>query len=201
MTDRRIAYQFAVPTEKDILATNLYGMIGDGMLALDLIGSATQAAGLPCTPTSPASLNIAIGPGRIYSLQDVDDTAYSSLGILTSTQILKQGIMQNALQLACAAPSTVGFSINYLIEAAYLDIDGNTQVIPYYNQSSPPGTVPLEAWNGPNNSGTPQPTARLGTVSMRAKAGIAALTGTQTTPGADAGYVGLYIVTVAFGQT
>jgi len=38
-------------------------------------------------------------------------------------------------------------------------------------------------------------------VTLQAKAGVAATTGSQTTPAADSGYTGLYVVTVANGQT
>lgn len=42
---------------------------------------------------------------------------------------------------------------------------------------------------------------RQGFVNLAAKAGIPAPTGTQAIPGADAGFVPLYVVTVAYGQT
>jgi hypothetical protein len=196
MADRQIVYAGAIPQEVDILATNKFAMVGLGYLALDLLGSGTAVSGLACTATAPASLNVQIGPGRLYSLQNVDNTAYSSLPIDSAHQILKQGILADALALGCAAPGTFGFSINYLIQASYQDLDVNLVTLPYYNVNNP-----TQAFSGPGNNGTAQATTRSSTIVISAKPGTAATTGTQTTPAPDAGFVGLYVVTVANGQT
>lgn len=89
-----------------------------------------------------------------------------------------------------------GQSINYLIEAQFQEVDSIPVVLNYYNASNP--AVPF---SGPGNTGAPQNTQRKGTVVVQAKAGTAATTGTQTTPAPDAGFVGLYVVTVANGQS
>ena len=165
------------------------------MFAQDILGTGPYASGLACTPTSPASLSVNIAPGRLYSVQNVDTTAYSTLGT-NSTQITKQGISAAVVQLACAAPVTPGYSVNFLLEATYADSDTGLTVLPYYNAANP-----ASAWSGPGNSGASQPTARQGIITLQAKPGIAAATGTQTTPAPDAGYVGLWVVTVAYGAT
>ncbi|MBA4709596.1 complement C1q domain-containing protein, partial [Aquitalea aquatica] len=87
-------------------------------------------------------------------------------------------------------------SINYLIEASYADVDSNPVLLPYYNSASP-----SSPYSGQGNNGLTQPTARKGTVVLTAKAGVPAATGSQTTPVPDFGNVGLYVVTVAYGQT
>lgn len=194
--DRTITYPGAIPEETDILSGNRYAMVGLGMLTLDLLGSSTAVTGLACTPTTPAGLNILIAAGRLYSLQNVDNTAYSSLAADTAHQILKQGILPDPVQLACPAPGTFGFSTNYLIQAAYQDSDTGLTTLPYYNAANPD-----QPFSGPENSGVAQATARQGIVSVTVKAGTSATTGTQTTPSPDVGNVGLYVVTVANGQT
>ena len=128
-----------------------------------------------------------IGPGRIYSLQNVDNTAYGSLPANTANQIMKQGILATAVQLSCPPPSTSGFSINYLVEAIYQDSDATPVLLPFFNANNP--TVPFQ---GPNGNGAASNTQRLGLVGLQLKAGAAAPSGTQTTPAPDAGFVGLY---------
>lgn len=74
-----------------------------------------------------------VGAGSIYAInEEIDTTAYGSLGT-DSTLTTKQGINQAATTLSCAAPATPGYSIDYLIEGAYEDADGQNAVLPYYN--------------------------------------------------------------------
>jgi hypothetical protein len=171
-------------------------MIGLGLALLDIIGSTTVVGGAACVPTSPASLAVSVGPGRIYSLENVDNTAYGSLAADTTDQIVKQGIQFGSVTLSTPAPTTTGQSINYLIEAAYQDVDTDDVVLNFFNAANP--AVPF---NGQNNSGAPLPTVRSGQLVLQAKAGIPATTGSQTTPSPDSGFVALYVVTVANGQT
>lgn len=194
--NRLMVYPGAIPLETDLLSTNKNTMIAMAKLAAAMLGTSTQVNGLGCVPTGPASLQVFVNPGEIYQLVNVDGTAYSSLAADTTHQIMKQGILLDQATLSCPAPGTGGFSINYLIEATYSDVDGGSVVLPYYNSSNP-----AVAYSGPANSGTPNNTIRQGLVTLTAKAGAAATTGTQTTPAADSGYVGLWVVAVANGQT
>lgn len=194
--DRQTVFPGAIPLETDLLNTNKYAMIGLAKLSAALMGSNTYFHGLACTPTSPASMSVQVAPGEIYSLQNIDGTAYSSLPADTTHSILKQGLLQDAATLTLTAPTTSGQSINYLIQVAYQDVDGGSTVLPYYNASNP-----TQAWSGPNNTGEPQSTVRSGACSVNYKAGVSATTGLQTTPPPDAGYIGAYVVTIANGQT
>lgn len=195
--DRLINYPGQIPLETDLLNTNRNTMIALGKLAGAMLGVSNNIVnGLAVVPTSPAGLTVNVNAGEIYSLQNVDNTAYSSLPADTTDTVVKQGILLQPGNLSCPAPTTAGFSINYLIEATYQDNDTGSVVLPYYNASNP-----SQAYNGPNNSGTAQATNRQGKVVLQAKAGIAATTGTQTTPAVDAGYVALAVVTVANGQS
>lgn len=194
--DRQIVYPGAIPLETDLLNTNRFTMIAIAKLAASVMGSNTYLNGLTCTASSPASMVINIAPGEIYSLQNIDSTAYSSLPADTAHSILKQGILLSATSFTLAAPSTAGQSINYLIQVAFQDVDSGATVLPYYNASNP-----SQAYSGPNNSGIAQNTIRSGVCSVSVKTGVSATTGSQVTPSPDAGYVGAYVVTVNQGQT
>lgn len=196
MVNRVTVYPGAIPLETDLLNTNRNFMVGLGGLAKALFGSSTIVNGLSCIPTSPASMQVSVGAGEIYSQANIDDTPYSSLLADVNHQIMKQGILLDPVLLSCPAPSSSGNSINYLIEARYIEADLNPVTLPYYNASNP-----SSAYSGPANSGQAQSTTRAGTISLFAKPGISAATGSQATPAADAGYVGLWVVTVAYGAT
>lgn len=194
--DRKLIYPGQIPLETDLLGSERNTMVALAALASAMFGGATTTNGLSCGPTSPASMNVKVGAGEIYSQQNLDSSAYSSLAADTAHQIMKQGILLDAVTLACPAPTTTGQSINYLIQATFSETDTDNVVLPYYNASDP-----TTAYTGPNNSGVAQPTTRKATVAVTVKAGIAAATGSQVTPTPDAGNVGLWVVTVAYGAT
>ncbi|MBB3258234.1 hypothetical protein F4827_003102 [Paraburkholderia bannensis] len=170
-----------------------------------LFGTGGTVNGLPCTPTSPATMTVQIGAGEIYQMENLEATACGTLPANTAYQILKQGIQLGTYTTpALAAPTTSGQSINYLIEAQYQDSDisldptsGTSPVVlQFYNAANP--STP---WSGPNNSGATSNTFRDGVVAYQIKAGVAATTGSQTTPSPDTGWVGLWVVTVPYGAT
>lgn len=194
--DRQIVYQGQIPLETDLLLTNKNAMVALGFLMQAVLGTSLSVDGLACTPNSPADMTVRVGPGSIHSLQNVDGTAYGTVPADTTNQIVKQGLSLTTQSFNCPAPVTTGHSIVYLIQAAYQDDDDGAAVLPYYNASDP-----SQAWSGPNNSGVSENTVRKGLCLLGVKAGISATTGTQAAPAPDAGFVGLYAVTVANGQT
>ena len=194
--DRQIVYPGQIPLETDLLHAQKDALIGLAMACQAVLGTSTVVDGLACTPTTPASLSVTIGQGSLYAVEPVDASAYSSLAADTTDSIVKQGIQLAPTTLTLTPPGTVGYAINYLIEAAYLEQDGGATVLPYYNASNP-----SQAYSGPNNSGAAQNTTRQGLISFQAKAGVAAASGSQATPAVDAGYIALYVVTVAYGAT
>jgi hypothetical protein len=194
--DRQIIYPGQVPLETDLLNTNKNVMIGLSKLSAALLGTGIVLNGFSCIPTGVASLQVQLTAGEIYSLQNIDGTAYSSLAADTTHQIVKQGILLDTVLLTATPPVTAGQSINYLVQATYADTDSNAVVLPYYNASNP-----SVAYSGPANAGTTNNTVRKGLATVSIKAGIAATTGTQTTPAPDAGNTGMFVVTVANGQT
>lgn len=192
--DRQQIFPGQVPLETDLLNTNKNVMTAIAKLAAAMFGTSTVVNGLAVTQTTVASMQVSVAAGEIYMLANMDGTAYSSLAADTAHQIMKQGISLDPQLLTLVAPGTVGFSVNYLIEATFTETDTTPVVLPYYNASNP-----STAYSGPANAGTTNNTKRQGLVTLQAKAGTAATTGTQTTPAPDSGYVGIAVVTVAYG--
>ena len=194
--DRNIVYPGGIPLDTDILSTNRNAMVGIAALTAATLGINVVADGLVCTPTSPASIAVVVGPGSITQFSTLDSTAYGSLPADVTDQIVKTGINLQAANFSLSVPTGSGESINYLIEAAFEEGDTNPAVLPYVNASNP-----TQPFSGPANSGTAQNTQRVQRVQLQVKPGAAAPSGTQATPAVDAGWVGLYMVTVNYGQT
>ncbi len=194
--DRMIVYPGAIPLDTDILQLNRNVMVGIAALSEAVLGSSTIVDGLACSPTVPASLTVTIGPGSITAVAPVDVTAYGSLAADIAEQIVKTGINLDPLSFTLSAPVSSGQSICYLIEAAFSEADSDPVVLPYVNAANP--ALP---YTGPNNSGGAQNTQRLQRVQLQLKPGAAAPAGTQTAPPVDNGWVGLYVITVNYGQT
>lgn len=192
---RHIVYPGQIPLDTDILNSIKDSYYGNGWSAESVIGVNTQVVGLAVTPTTPASLQVNVAPGAIYSLQTVDSAAYGSLGT-DANQFTKQGILAAGTTLTITPPGTVGQSVNYLVQVAFAETDSTPIILPYYNASNP-----SVAWSGPNNTGVAQNTVRSNTCVVGLKAGAPAATGSQLTPAPDVGYTGIYVVTVAQGQT
>src|ERR1700722_13084585 len=194
--DRNIVYPGSIPLDTDLLSVNRNTMIGLGFLAQAVLGTNIVADGLQCQPTNPASLNVVVGPGSITQVGPVDLLAYGSIAADANGQIVKMGINRIPTTFSIAAPSSVGQSINYLIEAAFQETDGGSIVLPYYNASNP-----AQSFSGPGNSGAAQNTVRTQSVQLQLKPGMPGNTGSQSTPVADSGWIGLYQITASYGQT
>jgi len=194
--DRNIVYPGSIPLDTDLLSANRNAMIALGYLAQAVLGTSPAVDGLACAPTVPPSLTVTIGPGTICQLSVIDGLPYGSLPADTTDPLLKMGINIEPTSFTLTAPTASGQSANYLIEAAFQESDVNPIVLPYYNAASP-----SQPYSGPANSGTSQNTLRTQTVQLQMKAGTSAATGTQLTPPVDNGWIGLYVVTVTYGQT
>jgi hypothetical protein len=194
--DRQIVYPGAIPLDTDFLSTNRNMLVAISALTRATLGTNTVADGLACTPTSPASLSVVVAPGSITALGPLDSTDYGSLVADTLSQVVKTGITLAPTTFALTPPATPGQSIDYVIEAAFVESDTRPVVLPYLNAANP-----AQAYSGPGNSGVAQNTQRIDRVQLQLKAGAAAGTGTQAPPAVDTGWVGLYIVTVDNGQT
>ena len=193
--DRTIVYPGSIPLDTDLLRLNRNTMIALGALMQAVLGTATVVNGLSVAPTTPNSLSVTVGPGSITALSVVDVTPFGSLPADADT-LLKMGVNLEPGALTVSAPASAGQSVAWLIEAAFVETDANPAVLPYYNASNP-----AQPWLGPANAGTAQPTTRVQQVQVRAIPGVAATTGSQQPPAADAGWVGLAVVTLAYGQS
>ncbi len=171
-------------------------MVALGYLAQAVLGTSPVVDGLACVPTSPASLGVTVQPGSITQLSVVDTLAFGSLPADTTDPLLKMGINLQPVSFTLAAPTTSGQAINYLIQAALQEADTGAIVLPYYNAANP-----SQPYSGPANSGIAQNTQRIQRVQLQLKAGAPAAAGSQSTPPIDSGWVGLYVITVAYGQT
>ncbi len=194
--DRTIVYPGSIPLDTDLLSTNLNAMVALGFLVQAALGAGPVVDGLGCSPTQPASMVVTIGPGSIAAMEVVDPLAYGSLPADPTDPLMKMGINLTPTSFTLTAPTTSGQSVNYLIQAALQESDVNPVVLPYYNASNP-----AQPYSGPNNSGTAQNTQRIQRVQLELKSGTPANTGAQTTPPVDNGWVGLYVITVGYGQT
>ena len=193
--DRATVYFDQTPLETDVLRTNQYAMVGLAKLSEAVLGTGVAVSGFPIAPTAPASLSVTLGAGQVYQQENLEASSWSSLPADTHT-IVKQGILLDAAGLTFTAPTTPGYSQCFLIEVQYQDVDTLPVVLPYYNAANPDVTL-----NGPAGNNAAQNTARKGAVAYQIKAGISATSGTQVAPAPDAGWAGLYVVTLAYGAT
>ena len=194
--DRNIVYPGSIPLDTDILGPNRNAMVAVAALTAAALGHGVVADGLACTPSSPASLTVNVGPGSITQFSPVDAEAYGSLAADLSDQIVKTGINLQNVTFTLAPPPVSGQSTNYLIEATFSETDTTPVVLPYVNAANP-----SQPYSGPSNSGSAQNTQRVQRVQLQLKPGAAALAGTQATPAVDTGWAGLYVITVNYGQT
>ncbi len=193
--DRQIVYPGSIPLDTDLLNAQRNAMVALGYLSQMILGTNTVADGLVCTPTSPASLSISIGAGSITQFGVIDTTPFGSLPALPGNSLLRLGINIGSTSFALTAPTASGQVINYLIEATLSEVDAGATVLPYYNAANP-----AQPYSGPGNGGAAQMTERVQSVQLSVKPGPAVAVGSQSLPAVDAGWVGLYAVSVAYGQ-
>lgn len=165
-------------------------------------GTTTVASGLSAGPQSPASLSVNIQPGGVYELITVDPTPAGSLPASTASAFV-QGLLeaQQTVTLSASGLSS-GQSMWALIEATVVfndmvpSDDPTGGILPYWNSANP--AQPLQGQGG---AGAQQNTRRQALVQFKVKYGAPATTGSETPPTADSGYVGLYLIDLAYGQT
>jgi hypothetical protein len=166
-----------------------------GMSLQDVLGSTgTMVSGLAATSTSSLVVNLAAG--RIYQQAAVDATAFGTIG-LDARVVEQQGIAAAQSLTFSLTGIAAGQSRYALVQAKFTQTDvipsddPNSGVLPYYNVNNP--ISPL--------TGAAQNTRRTGVCTVAIKYGAVATTGSEVAPTADSGYVGLYLVDLAYGQT
>lgn len=182
--DRVINYVGEVINAEDLAYLNQRAMVGIAKLSSAVLGVNTLLNDLSCVPDTPASLNVVLNPGEIYTLVNLEPTAFGPLPSDTAHQIVKQGIVLDPQIFNCPAPITPGDSVNYLIQVQFQENDGQSETRAFYAAS--PQTVN---------------TARFDQLVTQLVAGIPAPTGTQVTPAVTSGWVGAWVITVTNGQS
>lgn len=193
--DRVTFYYGSQLRDVDLLGIGQNAMVGLAKLSEAVLGTSAATVGLGVTPG--AGLTVSVAPGQLYQVEPLEATIVGSPGLPADTThfVVKQGLSLDAqIVSGLSAPVGVGTSINYLIEAQYQDSDTSSAVLGYYNAASP-----TTQWSGPGNTGSANTTIRKGVIALQATAGAAATTGTQTTPNPDSGWVGIAVVSVAYG--
>ena len=195
--DRSIFWYGSILRSLDLLNIGQETMVGAAELAKAILGTGVATVGLGAGVTPGGGLTVSVARGQIYQIEPLEATAISDL-LANPTPILKQGINLAATTVSgFAAPTTVGDSINYLLECQYQDADTGSIVLNYYDADNPTGPP----FSGPGNNGLPNTTIRQGIIAFQVLAGTAAPSGTQTTPATTSGWTALAVVTVAHAQT
>ncbi|MBN8871903.1 MAG: hypothetical protein J0H67_03625 [Rhodospirillales bacterium] len=194
--DRNIVYPGSIPLDTDLLALNRNTMIAIGYLARAVLGTDPVLDGLACTATTPASMQVILAPGSITQVGALDVLDYGSLPADTATSLLKMGINTTSSRFTLAAPAVSGQVNTYLIQATLQESDTVPIVLPYYNAANP-----SQPFSGPAGSGNAQPTLRTQRVGLQLKLATASSLGAATVPPVDVGWIGLYAITVRYGQT
>jgi hypothetical protein len=190
--DHMSVYNDALTALGVLMADILFGSAG-GTLS-------TVLGGFGATPGTGLTINLAAG--SLYQLAALDGTAWGAMPA-NAAQVVQQGLAAAQAVVLTAAALISGQSQWVLIEATFGQVDAirtgdpNSGIAPFVNAANPTGP-PLQ---GPGGSGGTLPSVRQGVASIRVLYGGPATTGAETPPNPDAGYVPLYLVDLAFGQT
>lgn len=197
--DRDQFYRNELLYEGDLMGSFREAYRALGLFAADVLGVGNSVGGFPCTATGPAGLSVNLGPGRIYANKTLDDTPMGQIGgtggmaadTSTDHMIVKMGKMIDTWNTGMITPPvTAGQSQVFLIQVQYQQADDAATLLQFWNPANP--LAPTSASLSP---------ARRDIAIASIKAGAAATTGTQVAPSADAGWIGLYDITVANGAT
>jgi hypothetical protein len=202
MGNRTIIYDQEQARDFDVLNAWRDALIAEGYLEQDLTGGPiTTVSGFTVLASSPASLIINLAAGRIYQQAEVDATQYGSLPSDTDL-IMQQGYASPQSLQFNTAGLAAGQSRWALVQVAYVqnDIvranDPTGGILYYWNAANP--TTPFQ---GPNGNGETQPTERAGIANIQVLYGTPATTSSEVPPTPSNGYVPLYLIDLAFGQT
>lgn len=193
---RVIYYSNSILTAEQLSQSEVYTMLDLGFVFQAAMGSAnTAVTGLACTPTSTPSLSVQIDYGALFKQNSIDVIDFGPLSP-NSNAIVKIAIHNGPTTLTeFDRTLSIGESIDYLIEANFLEKDDTPEIVQYYNKNDP--TSPFY---GVNDSGASQYTIRRTTVSLNVIKGQSDTTGSQVTPSPTSGWLPLWVITIAYGQ-
>lgn len=194
---RRIIYANQLAQSLEYMVDQKEDMIEKAIIAGAILGYTPQVDGFDCTPTGIPSLSVQLANGTLFSNQNVDDTPFGSLPSQipadTVNKILKSAYSWGNANIAFTPPGTAGFSRNDVIQIEFMEADGSSASIPFFNGFT--GQVINPPVNMTEN------TQRIDSVVISVLAGTAAATGTQVTPTPTGTNIGLWVITTTEGQT
>jgi hypothetical protein len=200
--NRTIIYSQEQPRSFDFVQWEHDVLLGLGFSIQDLLGGTTTVlSGFAGTQTTVASLTINLAAGRVYQVASADAV---SVGAITQdlTQIVQQGFYAAAQITLSTAGIAAGQSRWALVEAQFSQSDvvrpgdPNGGIPPFYNSANP--SQPL---NGQGGLGLQSPTERSTLAVIQVITGAAATTGSEVPPTVTGGWVPLYLIDLAYGQT
>lgn len=200
--DRTIFWDENQSRTFDYVEDDVDKLISQANLSQDLLGGQTTViGGLAASASGPTSLVIHLAAGRIYQVADIDATAIGGIPQNTST-VLQQGFSIAQTVTLSTTGITSGNSRYSLIQAQFSQVDSirandpNGGLLFFYNS-----TNPADPFEGPGNDGLTTPTVRQGLIVIQVINGAQASTGSEVPPNPTSGWVPLYMVDLAFGQT
>lgn len=177
-------------------------MLGDLYLAQDVLGQTyTVASGFGATSTS--TLAITIASGQLYIQAQTDALAVAAGDLAADTTIIEQQAWNPAQSIVLTTSAlAAGQSQWVLLQAGFTQTDTiapndpDNGLLNFFNSAN--WSEPLV---GPGGNGLTVPTLRTNGVILNAVYGNPATTGSQSPPNTTSGYVGLYLIDLAYGQT
>ncbi len=191
---RRITYANQLANSLFALQDQKEFMVELGQLTGAVLGVGQLLWGFPCTPTSPPGLSVNLGPGTLFSYQNIDNTPFgempSQIPADTNDQITKLAYTLNpVVNFPIIPPVTSGFSRNDLLEISFQEQDGALTSIAFFNGI---GNPPI--FRSVN-------VQRIDSAIVTYIPGTPAPTGTQVTPSPTGTAVGAWVITSNHGDT
>lgn len=200
--DRPIIYSQEQGRSFDFLSSFKDYLKGGARLAQAIFGPTdTFVYGFGAAQKPVPNLSFTLGAGQIFQWAPIDSSPYGALSADTEN-VYQQGYAAQQDVTLSTAQLNAGQSQWVLIRARFKEQDDirpgdpTGGVLPYYNSSNP--LLPLQGVNG---NGGIQNTVRKGLAEINVVYGPPAATGSETAPLPGAGYVGLYLINLTFGQT
>lgn len=192
---RQIIYTGEQLRGYDFAQAETHAMIAICNAVQAMLGQNTAVAwGMTASGTG-ANLVVSLTRGGIFEVAPIDATT-AGLLVQNTNPILQQGAIEASTVTLSTSGISGGQSRYTLIQAQFNQSDGipasdpTSGNLPFYNSANPSSPIFASA-----------NTQRQGIVTIGLKNGTAAATGTEVPPNPDTGWVPLYLIDLAFGQT
>ena len=195
--DRQIVFPGSIPLDTDILSIQRNAMVALGYLAQATLGAATLVDGLVCAPTAPASLTVSVGPGSIVAQSVIDSAPFGSLPAVNTAPLVKMGIVTGPTAFTLTRARQLR-PVHQLPATGQPCRDGRHACRAALLQRRQPGPAIQRRAEQRRGAGhAAAATASNSSSSPRRRRTPAR----RLTPVVDTGWVGLYVITVNYGQT